>query len=692
MLEPGLSERSFAALLVEPSGSMLAGGNSTLSHTSPRGTAKSPCVAPLLNGCDEGGAGASACVDRDDDGGGGGGPQATGSSSDALHQQHQQQVNDGLSGGLPAAVALLPSSSSSSSSTSCNVPSSGVTHGGSLGGGGTAAGGAIKTENPLESDPYSLPTGPYALPSTTNLFPPSLYSSPSSGLTSNVHHHHSTVPQPHHLHPPEHRDVFPSPFSTLTFPFQYGSDDFNQDSPRYTSPKPGGAYGEAYFDGGVDVWGASGGGAGGAAAAGAGAVGGSYPYPSPSMMGPSSHHSQPHFMPTHHLQDPIGYDHMASGLPPMSTFRGPGASSTTGGGSVATSSPLYTHSPVPNHTQATPTANTGDALGKALSSIYPGEQTSSSYSSNPGTPVSATSPPPLTSGASSGAPQQWPQPHTPTSPHYDRSLPMPCMPEENLESAIDYLRDHGIEGSRIDERLEDAVNVLQRHAETSGGLPAGPHLGPPTHGGSLPPYPAGLDSHLAGPPNSTFTTLGSHSQDLKALGVPGLGDGVKDKLDVKEELSTHLPTTTVASSIATGTKSGKRSRSTEEDECADPETKALREKERRQANNARERIRVRDINEAFKELGRMCMIHCKNDKAQTKLNILHMAVEVITTLEQQVRERNLNPKAACLKRREEEKSDGSKLPPPHLPHPSSMAPPFPNLPGDHLSHGGAGPH
>ncbi|XP_064078050.1 transcription factor 12-like isoform X8 [Macrobrachium nipponense] len=475
----------------------------------------------------------------------------------------------------------------------------------------------------------------------------------------------------------------------------YGSDDFNQDSPRYTSPKPGGAYGDAYFDGGVDVWGATGGGAGGAAAAGAGAVGGSYPYPSPSMMGPSSHLSQPHYIPQH-LQDPIGYDHMPSGLPPMSTFRGPGASSTTGGGSVATSSPLYTHSPVPNHTQATPTANTGDALGKALSSIYPGEQTSSSYSSNPGTPVSATSPPPLTSGASSGAPQQWPQPHTPTSPHYDRSLPMPRMAEENLESAIDYLRDHGIETSRIDERLEDAVNVLQRHAETSGGLPAGPHLGPPTHGGSLPPYPAGLDSHLAGPPNSTFTTLGSHSQDLKALGVPGLGDGVKDKLDVKEELSTHLPTTTVASSIATGTKSGKRSRSscssTEEDECADPETKALREKERRQANNARERIRIRDINDALKELGRMCMTHLKTDKPQTKLGILNMAVDVIMSLEQQVRERNLNPKAACLKRREEEKSDGSKLPPPHLPHPSSMAPPFPNLPGDHLSHGGAGPH
>ncbi|XP_070001296.1 transcription factor 12 isoform X24 [Penaeus vannamei] len=461
---------------------------------------------------------------------------------------------------------------------------------------------------------------------------------------------------------------------------QYGSDDFNQDSPRYTSPKPGGLYGESYFmeSGGSDVWGATGGGGTGAAAAAAAAAGAvaSYPYPAPSMMGPTSHLTQPHYMPSH-IPEPMGYDHMASGLPPMSSFRGPGASSTTGGGSVATSSPLYTHSPVPNHTQATATGNSADSIGKAMSSIYPGEQTPSSYSSNPGTPVSATSPPPLTSGAPSGAQQQWPQPHTPTSPHYERSLPM---------------------GSRIDERLEDAVNVLQRHAETSGGVPgAGSHLGPPTHGGSLPPYPSALDSHLGGPPNSTFTSLGSHSQDLKALGVPGLGD-VKEKVEIKSEdlTSSHLPTTTVAGSMPAGAKGGKRSRSsgssTEDEECTDPETKALREKERRQANNARERIRIRDINDALKELGRMCMTHLKTDKPQTKLGILNMAVDVIMSLEQQVRERNLNPKAACLKRREEEKSDGSKLPPPHLPHPSSMAPPFPNLPGDHLSHGGAGPH
>lgn len=76
------------------------------------------------------------------------------------------------------------------------------------------------------------------------------------------------------------------------------------------------------------------------------------------------------------------------------------------------------------------------------------------------------------------------------------------------------------------------------------------------------------------------------------------------------------------------------------------EEKDLRDRERRMANNARERVRVRDINEAFRELGRMCQLHLKSDKAQTKLLILQQAVQVILGLEQQVRGRPRPPHPA----------------------------------------------
>lgn len=61
-----------------------------------------------------------------------------------------------------------------------------------------------------------------------------------------------------------------------------------------------------------------------------------------------------------------------------------------------------------------------------------------------------------------------------------------------------------------------------------------------------------------------------------------------------------------------------------------------------------ERIRIRDINEALKELGRMCSTHLKSDKPQTKLGILNMAVEVIMTLEQQVRGKCFTPSISAL--------------------------------------------
>uniref|UniRef100_A0A1I8JQI8 BHLH domain-containing protein n=1 Tax=Macrostomum lignano TaxID=282301 RepID=A0A1I8JQI8_9PLAT len=50
-----------------------------------------------------------------------------------------------------------------------------------------------------------------------------------------------------------------------------------------------------------------------------------------------------------------------------------------------------------------------------------------------------------------------------------------------------------------------------------------------------------------------------------------------------------------------------------------PEEKQQREKARRYANNARERLRVKDINDAFKELGQMVDMHTGNSQPLTKL-------------------------------------------------------------------------
>ena len=117
------------------------------------------------------------------------------------------------------------------------------------------------------------------------------------------------------------------------------------------------------------------------------------------------------------------------------------------------------------------------------------------------------------------------------------------------------------------------------------------------------------------------------------------------------------PSTTSPATVPPRHRVKRRKSHDNDEEEFDPETKVVKENERRSANNARERIRIRDINEALKELGRIIMSHLKSDKPQTKLSILNMAVDVIVNLEQQVRERNLNPKIACLKRREEDKCD-----------------------------------
>ena len=110
-----------------------------------------------------------------------------------------------------------------------------------------------------------------------------------------------------------------------------------------------------------------------------------------------------------------------------------------------------------------------------------------------------------------------------------------------------------------------------------------------------------------------------------------------------------------------------------EDASMDPEKKEVKDKERRYANNQRERVRIRDINDALKELGRICHTHQKSDKPMTKLGVLNSAVDVIMGLENQVRERNLNPGVACLKRRATGSSTDGMSPSPSMPSGSSSS-------------------
>ncbi|KAG2465885.1 ITF2 factor, partial [Polypterus senegalus] len=268
--------------------------------------------------------------------------------------------------------------------------------------------------------------------------------------------------------------------------------------------------------------------------------------------------------------------------------------------------------------------------------------------------------------------------------------------------------------SRIEDRLErldDAIHVLRSHAVgPSTGMPSGHNdmhnLIGPSHNGAMSSLGSSYGTGLLSA-NRHSLMVGSHREDGVALrgshtivpnqvSVPQLpvqsatSPELNQSQDPYRALTGGLQgqsTSSVSLDVKSedegdenlqdaksledkkmeddkkDLKSINRSRSSNnDDEDLSPEQKIEREKERRMANNARERLRVRDINEAFKELGRMVQLHLKSDKPQTKLLILHQAVAVILSLEQQVRERNLNPKAACLKRREEEKVSSDATP------------------------------
>ncbi|XP_032426698.1 transcription factor 4 isoform X7 [Xiphophorus hellerii] len=392
---------------------------------------------------------------------------------------------------------------------------------------------------------------------------------------------------------------------------------------------------------------------------------------------------------------------LSSSLPPMSSFHRAGGSGGGGANHYSTASCTAstngTDSVMANRAQSgtASSSQTGDALGKALASIYSPDHTNNSFSSNPSTPVG--SPPSLTAASSAVWSRNGGQ--GASSPNYEAPL-------HSLQSRIE---------DRL-ERLDDAIHVLRSHAVGPSTGMASAHgdmhnlIGAAhTHNGAMGALSSGYGTGLLSA-NRHSLMVGSHREDGGSVGSLRGGHSMGGQVSVPQlpvqsatspDLSQPDPyralsgglqgqsTSSVSSEIKSEDegdenllqdnksldkkddldkelKGIERSRSSNnDDEDLSPEQKMERERERRMANNARERLRVRDINEAFKELGRMVQLHLKSDKPQTKLLILHQAVAVILSLEQQVRERNLNPKAACLKRREEEKvtvtSDGTPL-------------------------------
>ncbi|XP_057280541.1 transcription factor E2-alpha isoform X6 [Pezoporus wallicus] len=362
-----------------------------------------------------------------------------------------------------------------------------------------------------------------------------------------------------------------------------------------------------------------------------------------------------------------------------------GLPSVSGFSSASTPYGVSSHTPPISGTDSmmgnrgTTAGSSGDALGKALASIYSPDHSSNNFSSNPSTPVGS---PQGLAGTS-----QWSRAsgQGALSPSYEGSLhTLQNKMEDRLDEAIHVLRNHAVgQTAAMPSNHGDMHGLLgsaPAHSATVGSLgqafPASVmSLGnrhPSLVGGGHPEdglssNPNMLHNHVTLPSQPSSLPDLNRQQDTYSAGLSGgLGRSSVSSgtSEIKREEKEDEENTSVADNSEEEKKELKPSRNrtrcslNSTDEALSLEDKDLRDRERRMANNARERVRVRDINEAFKELGRMCQMHLKTDKAQTKLIILQQAVQVILGLEQQVRERNLNPKAACLKRREEEKVSG----------------------------------
>ncbi|XP_058284491.1 transcription factor E2-alpha isoform X2 [Hylobates moloch] len=385
---------------------------------------------------------------------------------------------------------------------------------------------------------------------------------------------------------------------------------------------------------------------------------GSSPLPLPPGSGPVGSSGSSSTFGGLHQHERMGYQlhgaEVNGGLPAASSFSSaPGA--TYGG--VSSHTPPVSGADSLLGSRGTTAGSSGDALGKALASIYSPDHSSNNFSSSPSTPVGS---PQGLAGTS-----QWPRAGAPgaLSPSYDGGLHGLSKIEDHLDEAIHVLRSHAV-GTAGDmhtllpghgalaSAFTGPMSLGGRHAGLVGGSHPEDGLAGSTslmhNHAALPSQPGAL-SDLSRPPDS-YSGLG------RAGATAAAGEIKREEKEDEENTSAADHSEEEKKELKA--PRARTSPDEDEDDLLPPEQKAEREKERRVANNARERLRVRDINEAFKELGRMCQLHLNSEKPQTKLLILHQAVSVILNLEQQVRERNLNPKAACLKRREEEKVSG----------------------------------
>ncbi|KAM9244286.1 transcription factor E2-alpha isoform 2-T5 [Dugong dugon] len=438
-------------------------------------------------------------------------------------------------------------------------------------------------------------------------------------------------------------------------------DDYGRDTAAYPAAKtPSSAYPAPFYmaDGSLhpsaELWGPPG-------QAGFGPMlgGGSSPLPLPAGGGASSASSSGGSFGGLHQHERMGYPlhgaEVNGGLPAVSSFSSaPGAPYS----SVTSHTPPVSGADSLLGSRGTTAGSSGDALGKALASIYSPDHSSNNFSSSPSTPVGS---PQGLAGSS-----QWPRTGPPgaLSPSYDGGLHGLNKLEDHLDEAIHVLRSHAVGTAG------DIHGLLPGHGPLASGfagpvMPLGGRHASLVGGGHVDDSLSGsaslLHNHVALPSQpSTLPDLSRPPPDsYSGLGRTGTASGAGEiKREEKEEEDASVADNSEEEKKELKPPRTRTSPEEDEDDLLPPEQKAEREKERRVANNARERLRVRDINEAFKELGRMCQLHLNSEKPQTKLLILHQAVSVILNLEQQVRERNLNPKAACLKRREEEKVSG----------------------------------